>query len=47
MLGVFLYREPFTTARLIGFCIIWFALLLFSLGGLYDRRKAPVRSPAD
>jgi chloramphenicol-sensitive protein RarD len=46
ILGVFVFKEPFTTARLIGFCIIWFALLLFSLGGLYERLRSLVRAPA-
>ncbi len=39
ILGVFVYHEPFTHDRLIGFCIIWLALLLFSLGGIYQRRR--------
>lgn len=40
LLGVFAYGEPFTHDRLIGFSIIWAALVLFSLSGLYQRRKA-------
>ena len=40
LLGVFLYGESFTTERLIGFSIIWLALILFSAGGIYERRKA-------
>lgn len=40
LLGVFVYGEPFTHVRLIGFSIIWLALLLFSLSGLYERRRA-------
>jgi chloramphenicol-sensitive protein RarD len=39
-LGVFVYGESFTTERLIGFSIIWLALILFSVGGMYERRKA-------
>ncbi len=31
LLGVFVYFEPFPTARLVGFCIIWLALLVYSL----------------
>ncbi|RCK75524.1 MAG: Protein rarD [Anaerolineae bacterium] len=30
LLGVLIFHEPFTTARLIGFSIIWLALLIFS-----------------
>ncbi len=47
ILGVFVFKEPFTTERLIGFCIIWFALLLFSLSGLYERLRAPLKTVAD
>lgn len=47
LLGVFVFHEEFTTARLVGFCIIWFALLLFSLSGFYERRREPVRTSAD
>lgn len=31
MLGVFLYREPFTQVHVVSFCLIWAALLVFSL----------------
>ena len=30
LVGVTLYGEPFTTTRLVGFCIIWLALIIFS-----------------
>lgn len=46
LLGVFVYKETFTTERLIGFCIIWFALLLFSLGGLVQRGRTLAKSTA-
>jgi chloramphenicol-sensitive protein RarD len=39
LLGVFLYGEPFTFERLIGFCIIWIGLMLFTLEGVLSRRK--------
>jgi chloramphenicol-sensitive protein RarD len=40
LLGVFVYFEPFPQARLVGFCIIWLALLVYSLEGvLYSRRQ--------
>jgi len=29
LLGVLLYHEPFTQSHLIGFCIVWLALILF------------------
>ena len=39
LLGVFVYLEPFPQARLVGFSIIWLALLLYSLEGVYFNRK--------
>lgn len=33
--GVYLFREPFTQSHLIGFCIIWLALLTFTIEGFY------------
>ncbi len=39
LLGVFVYREPFPPARLIGFVIIWLALLVYSLEGVLTTRK--------
>ncbi len=39
LLGVFVYYEAFPTSRLVGFCIIWAALLLYSLEGVYFNRK--------
>ena len=41
LLGVFLYKEPFTTADLFGYAFIWAALLLYSLEGLLNTRKSP------
>ena len=39
LLGVFIYLEPFPPARLVGFSIIWLALLVYSLEGvLFNRR---------
>ena len=31
LLGIFLYREPFSESQLIGFCMVWAALVLFLL----------------
>jgi chloramphenicol-sensitive protein RarD len=41
-LGVFVYGESFTPQRLIGFSIVWLALILFWAGGMYERRKAAI-----
>ena len=43
MLGVLLYHEPFDVARLVGFALIWSALLLYSGAGVMQvlgRRRA-------
>ncbi len=46
LLGVFLYREPFTTARAIGFGLIWLALVIYAGDGLWRARR-PVLSVAE
>lgn len=38
LLGVLLYKEPFTHDRLIGFGLVWAGLILFWVEGLYARR---------
>jgi len=37
LLGVWLFHEPFTADRLIGFVLIWLALALFAAEGLLNR----------
>lgn len=39
LLGVFIYGEQLTGARLIGFGLIWLALLIYSLESLIERRR--------
>jgi chloramphenicol-sensitive protein RarD len=39
MLGVFVYAEPFPPTRLVGFSIIWLALLVYSLESVFYNRK--------
>jgi len=40
MLGVFVYNEPFPMARLVGFSMIWLALLVYSIEGVrFNRRQ--------
>ena len=46
MLGVFVYHEPFTQERLIGFAIIWLALIILTVGGLLERRRALITAGA-
>jgi len=38
LIGVFIYHEAFGRTRLIGFSIIWAALLIYTVEGLYQRR---------
>ena len=38
LLGVFVYNEAFTTTKLIGFSIVWIALLVFWLEGIFARK---------
>jgi chloramphenicol-sensitive protein RarD len=40
LLGILVYDEPFTFARLIGFGIIWSALIIFTFEGVAVRRRA-------
>lgn len=43
LIGVLLYREPFTTSKLIGFAMVWMALIVFWAEGMVARRaKKPV-----
>lgn len=45
-LGVFMYGEAFDQTRVVGFSIIWLALLIYSLEGWFVRRKALAAEPA-
>jgi len=38
-IGVWVYGEEFSRARLIGFCFIWAALIIYTWEGLYARRR--------
>jgi chloramphenicol-sensitive protein RarD len=39
LIGVLIYREPFTFSSLIGFCIIWTALIALWVEGIIQSRK--------
>ncbi|GAB4265970.1 MAG: EamA family transporter RarD [Candidatus Promineifilaceae bacterium] len=41
LIGVFVYHEPFTKERLVGFGIIWFALFIYTVEGLVIYSKRP------
>lgn len=44
LLGVFVYGETLTTARLIGFACVWLALVIFAGEGIVRRRTAAARA---
>ncbi len=39
--GLTVFDEPMPPVRLIGFSLVWLALIIFSLDGLWARRPAP------
>ncbi len=46
LLSVVVFHEPLQTTRLIGFGLIWGALVVYSLEGLlHNRRIRLIRSP--
>ena len=47
LLGVLVYKEPFENNQLIGFGIVWAALILFALDGLTAHRTQPVAAMAE
>lgn len=42
LLGVLVYHEPFPRARAIGFVMIWLALAIYAVDGLWRNRRVPV-----
>ena len=42
LIGVLVFDEPFTQARMIGFSLVWVALLIYSIEGIIVRRRAVV-----
>jgi chloramphenicol-sensitive protein RarD len=46
LLGILVYHETFTFARLIGFVIIWSALILFTFEGMSVRRRTEISAVA-
>lgn len=46
LLGVFVYHEPFDTQRLIGFALVWLALIIYTTEAIYrTRQKRPNPQP--
>jgi chloramphenicol-sensitive protein RarD len=46
LLGVLVYHEPFSQAQLIGFSIVWLALVFFGIEGLVASRRDPAAAAA-
>ena len=46
LIGVLVYGEPFTHVQLIGFSLVWAALILFAVEGLVTRRAQLVSAAA-
>jgi chloramphenicol-sensitive protein RarD len=44
LLGVFVYGEPFTQTRLVGFAVIWISLLIYSIEGIVRERRQRVHA---
>lgn len=45
LIGVFIYKEPFSSQQLIGFGIVWLGLLIFAAESLYHNRVPAVKTP--
>ena len=45
-LGAFVYREPFSAARWMGFAIIWLALTIYTVERIWWQRRIPSILPA-
>ena len=45
LIGIFIFREPFNEHKLVGFILIWIALIIFTLDGIrvYRQRRVPVQ----
>ncbi|OQR86942.1 hypothetical protein ACHHYP_09748 [Achlya hypogyna] len=41
LIGLFIYHEPFTTTKLIGFIVIWIALIVFTSDSIRTYRQPP------
>ena len=42
LIGVFVLREPFSAAQLVGFVLVWTAVVIFMVEGIFARRQLPV-----
>jgi len=42
LIGIFFYNEPFSRTELIGYCIVWIALIIFAVESYLNRKIKPV-----
>jgi chloramphenicol-sensitive protein RarD len=47
LLGVVVFKEPFDHRRLIGFSVVWVALILFGLEGFWAQRRTRIPARAN
>ena len=47
LVGLLIFHEPFSTTRLIGFAIIWLALIIYSAEGFHHQREVRLTKPAN
>jgi chloramphenicol-sensitive protein RarD len=45
LVGLLIFQEPFSTTRLIGFAIIWLALIIYSAEGFHHQRAVRLAKP--
>lgn len=45
IISIFVFQEPFDLTQFLGFCIVWFALLLFIGEGIMTRRRTALTYP--
>jgi chloramphenicol-sensitive protein RarD len=46
LIGVFVFREPFSAAQFAGFAFVWAAVVVFTAEGLLTHRAGPVLDEA-
>jgi len=43
LIGVLIFKEPFTSTQLVGFSLVWLALIVFTSESLWTRRQTTLR----
>ena len=47
LIGILIYKEPFTSSQFVGFGIIWLALIIFGVESWVEHRAHPLPISAD